>query len=166
LAPLGIELSAVSIPEEVSRVVHPATPHVVLVVDREPRQKRPYGLQPPPAREPIVYPLTRGGHVLGRKAEQDLLIDFDPYASKLHGAFKRLQNGGYAYVDQSSGDKGTRINGIYAIRFDSVPLENGDVLTLGAWTKLIYYSGLQASEAASTEAATASPPEPPQPTPD
>jgi hypothetical protein len=132
--PLEVEAGAISIPE--LDIVHPSVPHAVLVVDYEFRRSRPASITAPAAREPVILELTGEAHSFGRVI-RSFCLDFDPPASGLHGHFVRNALGGYDIRDVST--NGTKLNGRYLERDVPTALKDKDVLTLGAWTKIIIY---------------------------
>jgi hypothetical protein len=143
-AKLDVEPSAISIP--VLDIVHPARPHVVILVDRQPRRSRPATESPPDAQEPIVVELTGEAHAFG-KLIKSFSLGFDRFASSVHGYFQRDENGpGYSLRDEST--NGTKLNGRYIAKGEPKLLRDGDVITFGAWSKLVYFAGGGASASA------------------
>jgi hypothetical protein len=133
---LEVEEGAISIPP--FEIVHPSVPHAVLIVDFEFRRSRPPGMSAPAMRMPVILELTGEAHPFGRKI-RSLCLDFDTHASGLHATFVRRAGGGYSIRDQST--NGTKLNGRYIERDMPTPLKDKDVITLGSWTKIIYFQG-------------------------
>jgi hypothetical protein len=150
-SPTGIEPSAISVPR--LDIVHPRCPHVVLFVDREPRRSRPASLVEPSAREPLVIELTADAHMFGRVIKS-FSLDFDQAASGMHGIFQRNEDGGYSLRDESG--NGTKLDGTYVEKGTPIPLHDCAVITLGAWTKMVYFHGsAETVDIAETEAESA-----------
>jgi hypothetical protein len=133
----GVEPSAISIP--FMDLIHPLGPHVVIVLDLESRKDRPASESAPPSREPVLIELTGEAHPFG-KLIKSFWVGFDPYASSMHGFFVKNANGpGYMLRDLST--NGTKLNGRFISKGEDTLLRDGDVITFGAWSKLIYYAG-------------------------
>jgi hypothetical protein len=147
---LGVEPSAISIPE--LDIEHPQCAHAVLLVDLEFRRSREgKALTPPAPRPPVLFPLTEEGHQFGRHV-QSFSLDFDPATSGIHGAFLKTEDGsGYSLVDMNS-NNGTKLNGKYVEPGLPVPLRDMAVITLGLWTKIIFYAGSVSKPVASATA--------------
>jgi hypothetical protein len=147
---LGVEPSAISIPE--LDIEHPQCAHAVLVVDQEFRRSREgKALTPPDPRPPVLILLTEEGHQFGRHV-QSFSLDFDPATSGIHGAFLKTEDGSsYSLVDMNS-NNGTKLNGKYVEPGLPVPLRDMAVITLGLWTKIIFYAGSVSKPVASATA--------------
>ena len=135
-----IEPSAVSIPA--MNIEHPPEPHIVVILDLEPRRSRPLSENLPPAREPMVILLTQAVHPFGRTVPS-ICLDFDRAASSIHGFFIRNKNGSYSLKDVST--NGTKVMGRYVDRDEPKPLSDSVVITLGVCTKIIYFAGTSSS---------------------
>jgi hypothetical protein len=150
----GIEPSAISIPQ--LDIAHPTCPHVVVLIDYQPRRSRPASLPVPPEQKPVVIHLTSEAHAFG-KVVKAFSLAFDKAASSLHGFFQVREDGGYSLHDEST--NGTKLNGQYVEKGALIPLKDCDVITLGAWTKMVYFEGSPAADeavAATEEAASLS----------
>jgi len=142
ISPYAVEPSAISIPA--FEVVHPPGPHIVILVDGEPRRSRPPTAAEPADCEPVVLPLDAEAVLFGRNQIEEatnaaICIDFDPYVGKIHGVFVRHANGMYS-VRLLHPKNGLKVNGIHRSLGADIRLEHLDVITFGAWVKIIYYA--------------------------
>jgi hypothetical protein len=140
---MGIEPSALSIPEYT--LEHPTSPHIILFVDFEFRRSRAaVSVTPPEPREPKLIVLTDTVQQFGRTIAT-FSLNFDVATEVVHGYFIKEENRkDYSIVDLKSRN-GIKVNGIYVQSGLPKPLKEGDVITLGLWTKMVYYGGNDAT---------------------
>jgi hypothetical protein len=93
-----------------------------------------------PEHEPaIAFPLTGAEMLIGRASRQSsthphICISADPGVSRQHARLLRQEDGSYAILDVGSAG-GTLLNG-QPIQGKLTPLRAGDVLVIGAWTRI------------------------------
>jgi hypothetical protein len=105
---------------------------------------------PVAAWEGIKYPLTGDAHFCGRRFKEDIcLFEEDVSTSNFHGIFQRQENGSYTFMDRSS--NGTAIDGIQVPKNKDTPLKNGNVLTLGGFTRITYFEPVHQPKDLTTE---------------
>lgn len=87
----------------------------------------------------VTIALTEAEMLIGRASQQNpiqphIMISTDPGISRQHAWFLQQADGSYAILDTSSAG-GTMLNGS-PIQGKQTPLKPGDVLVLGAWTRI------------------------------
>lgn len=93
-----------------------------------------------PEHEPAVtVALTAAEMLIGRASSQNpvqphIVIGTDPGVSRQHARLLQQEDGSYAILDTGSAG-GTVLNG-HPIQGKLTPLKPGDVLVLGAWTRI------------------------------
>lgn len=88
----------------------------------------------------LTYTVDKPANLIGRTSEAraifpDISLDLDAAVSHRHGIISRTQDGLLFYRDLSSSN-GTRLNGKDVTPLVDTPLQNGDDLTLGHWTRI------------------------------
>ena len=86
-----------------------------------------------------IYPLDLADHLIGRRSDaEDIHPEIgvpDPGISRRHARLLRDGDGALTLVDLGS-TNGTRLNGADVEPNVATPLQDGDALTLGCWTRL------------------------------
>ena len=89
---------------------------------------------------PRIYPLDLADHLIGRRSDnEDIHPEItvtDPGISRRHARILRGSDGALTLLDLGSMN-GTRLNGAAAEPNVATPLQDGDTLTLGCWTRLV-----------------------------
>lgn len=99
------------------------------------------GSPPPPTNQaPIPFRLDKESHLIGRHNERrgiypDIALDFDDAVSHRHALLNRQSDGTFVVRDIGS-TNGTKLNGVELAAMVDTPLQDGDELTLGHWTRL------------------------------
>jgi hypothetical protein len=93
----------------------------------------------PPSAEPFMYTIDKPANLIGRKSEAraifpDISLDSDTAVSHRHGIISPTPDG-LVYRDLGSSN-GTRLNGTEVTPLADIPLQAGDRLTLGHWTRI------------------------------
>ena len=89
---------------------------------------------------PITYRLDKPVNLIGRNSEAravfpDIPLDVDSAISHRHGLISQTPDGSLTYRDLGSSN-GTRLNGADVNPLIDTPLNAGDQLTLGHWTRI------------------------------
>ena len=95
---------------------------------------------PCPVGEPErVYPLDLADNLIGRRSEKrDIFPEInlnDGCVSHRHAKIQRQPDGSFALLDVGS-TNGTNLNGVEIQRGVRTPLQDGDEITLGCWTRI------------------------------
>ncbi len=93
-----------------------------------------------PAQKPYIISLEKESYLIGRNSDRrgiypDIPLDFDDAISHRHALIIREPNGELLLRDVGSSN-GTQLNGIDVHNLVDKPLKEGDIITLGHWTKL------------------------------
>lgn len=96
---------------------------------------------PPINRPPIAFRLYKTSNLIGRSSElrgihPDIPLDFDDAVSHRHALFNRQPDGTLIVRDIGS-TNGTSLNGVELAAMVDTPIQDGDVVTLGHWTRLM-----------------------------
>ncbi len=94
----------------------------------------------PPLREPQLIDLAIGSYLIGRTSQAraihpQISLDFDDAVSHRH-ALIELRADGAIFLRDIGSANGTNLNGHEIPITRDVPLQTGDIITLGHWTKL------------------------------
>jgi len=104
-----------------------------------------YGVSNPEApvgQPPQVFSLFEAESVIGRHApgvRAQVPVHNDPGVSRRHAALVRGPDGGLSVSDLGSAN-GTQLNGVDLVPGVAVPLQDGDSIALGAWTKIVVHA--------------------------
>ena len=96
---------------------------------------------PLPVGEPErVFPLDFAENLLGRRSDRkDIHPEIpvgDPGVSHRHAKLLRQPDGGFILLDVGS-TNGTKLNGVDVLPGVRTPLQDGDQITVGCWTRII-----------------------------
>ena len=96
--------------------------------------------EPPAAFEPLTIPLDHEVTLIGRRSERraidpEIVIDQDDAVSHRHALLTRLFDGTLSLRDLESVN-GTMLNGAVLTPLTDTPVKDGDVFTLGHWTRI------------------------------
>ncbi|HEY9606184.1 MAG TPA: FHA domain-containing protein [Allocoleopsis sp.] len=96
---------------------------------------------PPTNQKAIAFTLDKPSNLIGRRSElrgvhPDVALDFDDAVSHRHALLNRQPDGTLMVRDIGS-TNGTRLNGVELTAMVDTPIQEGDELTLGHWTRLI-----------------------------
>src|SRR5919199_557672 len=100
------------------------------------------GSPPPPTNQPpITFRLDKQSNLIGRRSEirgiyPDVALNFDEAVSHRHALLNRQPDGTFTVRDIGS-TNGTQLNGVELGPMVDTPIQDGDELTLGHWTRLI-----------------------------
>jgi len=116
----------------------PARWEVAITVD--PALKTAESPEPPVGFTPMLLALDKDSNLIGRRSEKraifpEIALDFDDAVSHRHAVFNRAPGGGLVLRDLGSSN-GTKLNGTDVQGLTDMPLKDGDVITLGHWTRL------------------------------
>jgi hypothetical protein len=95
---------------------------------------------PPPPQAPLTFRLEKASYLIGRHHERrgitpDIALDFDDAISHRHALLTCQGDGSWCVRDIGS-TNGTRRNGMDLEALLDTPLQAGDELTLGHWTRI------------------------------
>jgi FHA domain len=94
---------------------------------------------PPPDVGDRIFPIDLAEMLVGRRDDahhiRPELPVFDPGVSRRHAQFLRLPDGKLAIVDLASAN-GTAVNGVGLVAGERRELADGDVVTMGRWTRI------------------------------
>jgi hypothetical protein len=97
------------------------------------------GVKPPPDIGDRIFPIDLPEMLVGRRDDAHNIRPeipvIDPGVSRRHAHLLRLPAGGIAIVDLASAN-GTAVNGAELIAGQRRELADGDVVTLGRWTRI------------------------------
>jgi hypothetical protein len=100
-----------------------------------------YGVLDPeaPSDQPAqTFPLSEGENLIGREGAEvpvQVAIPDDPGISRRHALLTQQPDGGLLLRDLNSAN-GTLLNGTDILPDTDVPLQDGDIIGLGAWTRI------------------------------
>src|SRR5262249_17527312 len=94
----------------------------------------------PPPQAPLTFRLDKASYLIGRRHERrgitpDIALDFDDAISHRHALLTRQDDGSWCVRDIGS-TNGTKCNGMDLEALVDAPLQAGDELTLGHWTRI------------------------------
>ncbi len=94
----------------------------------------------PPTIAAIAIQLNQESNLIGRRNERrgiypEIALDFDDAVSHRHAVLNRRPDGSFMLRDIGS-TNGTKLNGVELKPLFDVPLEAGDEITLGHWTRI------------------------------
>ncbi len=95
---------------------------------------------PPAGFQPSTLLLLGESYLIGRKSEKrslypEISLDSDDAVSHRHALLTRTPDGGLTVEDVGSSN-GTRLNGAELKPQAVTPLKDGDLITVGHWTKI------------------------------
>lgn len=96
--------------------------------------------QPPTHQAPITFRLDKESNLIGRSSEvrgihPEVALDFDDAVSHRHALLNRRADGTFIVRDIGS-TNGTKLNGVELAAMVDTPIQDGDELTLGHWTRI------------------------------
>lgn len=111
---------------------------IVIAVD--PTLRSAASPEPPANVQPLYQLIEHRSLLIGRKSEAraifpDVALDSDTAVSHRHGIITQTPDGQLVYRDLGSSN-GTRLNGTELKSLVDTPLNAGDQLTLGHWTRI------------------------------
>ncbi len=111
-----------------------------LVIAVDPSLRTSASPESPADSQPTYQPIEKGALLIGRKSEAraifpDIALDADTAVSHRHGLITQSSDGQLIYRDLGSSN-GTRLNGTELKPLTDTPLNAGDQLTLGHWTRI------------------------------
>lgn len=117
----------------------PATGWTV-VVTVDPSLREPGSPEPPAGVGPFTIPLDKQATLIGRRSESraifpEIPLNFDDAVSHRHALLQRGDGGTLALRDIGAAN-GTRLNGKDVEPMVDKPLQDGDEITLGHWTRI------------------------------
>jgi len=106
----------------------------------DPSLKTDQSPDPPPNFQPLTIPLEKDSNLIGRRSDKraifpEIALDFDDAVSHRHALLNRTPSGALILRDLGSAN-GTQLNGAEVLPLTDMPLNNGDQITLGHWTRL------------------------------
>jgi len=123
----------------------PKTPPPVVTewevaVSIDPSLKTPESPDPPNDFHPSTMMLMGETYLIGRRSDKrgvfpEISLDADDAVSHRHALLNRTPDGGIVVRDIGSSN-GTRLNGVDVAPLTDTALKDGDVITVGHWTKL------------------------------
>jgi pSer/pThr/pTyr-binding forkhead associated (FHA) protein len=112
---------------------------VVIVVDPSLDHEPVPGERPPPDIGDRLFPIDLPEMLVGRRDDRQSIRPeipvLDPGVSRRHAHFLRLPGGGLAILDLASAN-GTAVNGVGLDAGERRELDDGDVVTIGRWTRI------------------------------
>ena len=95
---------------------------------------------PPTNQAPIIFRLDKPSNLIGRQSElrgiqPEVALDFDDAVSHRHALLNRQPDGTFVVRDIGS-TNGTKLNGVELAAMVDTPIQDGDELTLGHWTRI------------------------------
>jgi len=128
-------------PETVTTKQESATREWEAVVTIDPSLRHPDSPEPPADATPITIRLGKSTHLIGRTSQvravyPDIALDLDDAVSHRHALLDRQLDDTLTLRDIGSSN-GTQLNGVELKPMVDMPLNNGDVITIGHWTKII-----------------------------
>ena len=96
--------------------------------------------QPPTHQAPITFRLDKESNLIGRSSEvrgihPEVALDFDDAVSHRHALLNRQPDGTFIVRDIGS-TNGTKLQGVELAAMVDTPIQDGDELTLGHWTRI------------------------------
>jgi pSer/pThr/pTyr-binding forkhead associated (FHA) protein len=111
-----------------------------LIIAVDPTLRNSASPDAPTDNEVVAYAIAKPVNLVGRKSEAraifpEISLDSDSAVSHRHGLISQTPEGLLTYRDLSSSN-GTRLNGKDVTSLVDIPLNAGDQLTLGHWTRI------------------------------
>jgi pSer/pThr/pTyr-binding forkhead associated (FHA) protein len=111
-----------------------------VVVTVDPSLREPGSPEPPAGVGPFTIPLDKQATLIGRRSESraifpEIPLNFDDAVSHRHALLQRGDGGTLALRDIGAAN-GTRLNGKDVEPMVDKPLQDGDEITLGHWTRI------------------------------
>jgi hypothetical protein len=96
--------------------------------------------EPPVTFQPSTVLLMRDSYLIGRRSDRrgifpEISLDSDDAVSHRHALINRTPDGGLLLRDIGSSN-GTRINGADIAPLTDTPLKDGDIVTVGHWSRI------------------------------
>ena len=123
----------------------PKTPPPVVTewevaVSIDPSLKTPESPEPPGDFHPSTMMLMGESYLIGRRSDKrgvfpEISLDADDAVSHRHALLNRTPDGGIVVRDVGSSN-GTRLNGVDVAPLTDTALKDGDVITVGHWTRI------------------------------
>lgn len=140
---------AIATPTPETTVKQPPTPVKInstatialeLLVIVDPSLKTPESPPAPTDRAPITFQLNQETHLIGRRSDRrgiypEIALDFDEAVSHRHALILRQPDNTFLLRDIGS-TNGTTLNGVELQPMVDVPIQEGDEMTLGYWTRI------------------------------
>lgn len=127
--------------ERVSSLPCSLIPHCLeLIITIDPSLRDSDSPPPPTDRLAIAFRLDKDINLIGRSSElkgihPEIALDFDDAVSRRHALLIRQSDGTFVLRDIGSSN-GTKLNGIELQSMVDTPIQDGDVFTLGHWTRI------------------------------
>lgn len=107
----------------------------------DPSLREPDSPAPPASVEPFTVSLDKPVSLIGRKSESravfpEIALNFDAAVSHRHALLERVDGGALVLRDIGAAN-GTRLNGKDVPSLVDTPLNDGDEITLGYWTRIV-----------------------------
>jgi hypothetical protein len=117
---------------------HPLSLEVIVTIDPSLREEG--SPDPPTNQSPITFRLDKESNLIGRSSEvrgihPEVALDFDDAVSHRHALLNRQPDGTFIVRDIGS-TNGTKLNGVELAAMVDTPIQDGDELTLGHWTRI------------------------------
>ena len=111
-----------------------------VAVSIDPSLKTPESPDPPNDFHPSTMMLMGESYLIGRRSDKrgvfpEISLDADDAVSHRHALLNRTPDGGIVVRDVGSSN-GTRLNGVEVEPLTDTVLKDGDVITIGHWTRL------------------------------
>jgi len=118
----------------------PAVPAWELRITVYPTLKTEDSPEPPLDFTPVVVRLKPGSNLIGRTSAKraihpEVALDQDDAVSHRH-ALLDLRADGHLWLRDIGSSNGTKLNGVEIKALEDIPLNDGDVLCLGHWTRV------------------------------
>lgn len=112
-----------------------------VVVTIDPSLRHPDSPEPPSDVTPITIRLDQSTHLIGRTSQAravypEIALDLDDAVSHRHALLDRHSDSTLTLRDIGSSN-GTQLNGVELKPMIDIPVNSGDVITIGHWTKII-----------------------------
>lgn len=111
-----------------------------IAVSIDPSLRTPESPDPPTGFHASTMMLMGDSYLIGRRSDKrgvfpQISLDADDAVSHRHALLNRTGDGGVVLRDIGSSN-GTRLNGVDVAPLTDMALKNGDVITVGHWTRL------------------------------
>ena len=117
------------------------TPCLEFVITIDSSLQTPDSPPPPPDQAPIAFRLDKETNLIGRSStlqgiQPEIALDLDDAVSRRHALLLRQPDGTFMLRDIGSSN-GTKLNGVELQPMVDTPIQDGDELTLGHWTRIV-----------------------------
>lgn len=111
-----------------------------ILIEVNPSLRSPESPEPPAGFAPVAIPLSKSANLIGRLSEKrgvfpEIDLTLDEAVSHRH-ALLNISPEGQLTVRDIGSSNGTMLNGAELKPLEDIPLNAGDTLTLGHWTRL------------------------------